>query len=79
MKKKVQDLLGSVIISCQAYEDTPLYGSANMKIMAESAKLGGARAGRFRPKVKNVRSLIKQGKGMADAGQGAGFRRGACI
>ena len=44
MKKKVQDLLGSVIISCQAYEDTPLYGSANMKIMAESAKLGGARA-----------------------------------
>lgn len=42
MKEIVKNLIGTVVISCQAYEDTPLYGSQNMKIMAESAKLGGA-------------------------------------
>ena len=34
--------MGKVIVSCQAYEDTPLYGSQNMKLYAESALLGGA-------------------------------------
>ena len=33
MKEVVKKLLGQVIISCQAYVDTPLYGRENMKIM----------------------------------------------
>ncbi len=42
MKPVVQQLIGKLIISCQAYEDTPLYGPENMAIMAKSAVLGGA-------------------------------------
>ncbi len=42
MNAIVEKLLGKIIISCQAYEDTPLFGSENMKIMAQSALLGGA-------------------------------------
>lgn len=38
----VKKLLHGVIISCQAYEDTPLYGADNMKRMAECAVIGGA-------------------------------------
>ena len=42
MHKVVEELLGKVIVSCQAYEDTPLYGPNYMKAMAESVLLGGA-------------------------------------
>ena len=42
MHKVVEELLGKVIVSCQAYEDTPLYGPNYMKAMAESVLVGGA-------------------------------------
>lgn len=42
MHEAVKQLMGKVIISCQAYEDTPLYGPKYMKAMAESVLLGGA-------------------------------------
>ena len=42
MKKVVERCLGKLIVSCQAYEDTPLYGAENMKKMVECAVLGGA-------------------------------------
>lgn len=42
MKAAVKRLMGGVIISCQAYEDTPLYGAEMMAKMAASAILGGA-------------------------------------
>lgn len=42
MKEAVQRLMGKMIVSCQAYEDTPLYGPAYMKAMAQSVLLGGA-------------------------------------
>ena len=44
MKEVVKNLIGKLIISCQAYEDTPLYGADNMKIMAASVLMGGAEA-----------------------------------
>ena len=44
MKEIVKKCLGELIVSCQAYEDTPLYGADNMKRMAASAMLGGAKA-----------------------------------
>lgn len=44
MKEVVKKLIGKLIISCQAYEDTPLYGSHYMKAMAECALMGGAEA-----------------------------------
>lgn len=42
MHPSVKRCLGKVIVSCQAYEDTPLYGSEKMKIMAQCALMGGA-------------------------------------
>lgn len=42
MHKAVQKLMQGVIVSCQAYEDTPLYGAENMKRMAQCAVMGGA-------------------------------------
>lgn len=42
MHNKIQQLIGKLIVSCQAYEDTPLYGPEYMKAMAASAILGGA-------------------------------------
>ena len=42
MHKTVEKLIGVVVISCQAYEATPLYGSQYMVAMALSAQLGGA-------------------------------------
>lgn len=44
MKAPVKKCLGELIVSCQAYEDTPLYGADNMKRMVASAMLGGAKA-----------------------------------
>lgn len=42
MHKTVEKLLNGLVISCQAYEDTPLYGPQYMVAMALSAKMGGA-------------------------------------
>lgn len=59
MKAICQKLLGQTIISCQAYEDTPLYGADNMKRMAACAILGGATAVRscWPQDIKAIRSL----------------------
>ena len=40
MKPVVERLMGKTIISVQAYEDTPLYGPQNMRIMAQSVLMG---------------------------------------
>lgn len=42
MHKTVEKLLNGLVISCQAYEDTPLYGSKYMVAMALCAQMGGA-------------------------------------
>lgn len=42
MKTCVEKCLGELIVSCQAYEDTPLYGADNMQKMVQCAMLGGA-------------------------------------
>lgn len=42
MHKTVEKLIHGIIVSVQAYEDTPLYGSDNMKLMAQCALLGHA-------------------------------------
>lgn len=42
MHEVVKRLTGGLIVSCQAYEDTPLYGPDYMKRMAECAIMGGA-------------------------------------
>lgn len=42
MNKKLEELKKGIIVSCQAYKDTPHYGSENMVIMAEAAVMGGA-------------------------------------
>ncbi len=44
MKKSVERCLGEVIISCQAYEDTPFYGPDNIRKFVQSAMMGGAKA-----------------------------------
>lgn len=43
MHEAVKKLMQGVIVSCQAYEDTPLYGAENMKRMAQCAIMGGAK------------------------------------
>ncbi len=59
MFKAVEKCLGQLIVSCQAYEDTPLYGADNMKKMAECALMGGAKAIRacWSQDIKAIRSL----------------------
>lgn len=42
MNKSVEKLMNKVIISVQAYEDTPLYGPVHMQAMAQSVLMGGA-------------------------------------
>ncbi len=42
MHQAVEKLIHKIIVSCQAYEDTPLYGADYMKRMAECAIMGGA-------------------------------------
>lgn len=42
MHKVVEKLLHGVVVSVQAFEDSPLYGADNMKIMAQCAALGHA-------------------------------------
>ena len=44
MKKSVEPCIGKLIVSCQAYEDTPFYGPDNIKRFVESAMIGGASA-----------------------------------
>lgn len=43
MKSCVKKCLGELIVSCQAYEDTPLYGPDIMKRMVQCAVMGGAK------------------------------------
>ena len=59
MKDVCKKLIGQTIISCQAYEDTPLYGAENMKTMAACAIMGGAKAVRscWPQDIKAIRSL----------------------
>ena len=59
MKDVCKRLIGQTIISCQAYEDTPLYGADNMKNMAACAILGGAKAVRacWAQDIAAIRSL----------------------
>lgn len=59
MKDVCKRLIGQTIISCQAYEDTPLYGADNMKKMAACAIMGGAKAVRscWTQDIKAIRSL----------------------
>ncbi|MBR0385591.1 MAG: N-acylglucosamine-6-phosphate 2-epimerase [Erysipelotrichaceae bacterium] len=59
MKEIVRNLIGKLIISCQAYEDTPLYGAENMKTMAASVLMGGAEAIRacWPQDIRAIRSL----------------------
>jgi len=42
MEDIVEKLKGKLIVSCQAYEDSPLYGSDVMARMAKAAEIGGA-------------------------------------
>ena len=42
MHKTVEKLMNGVVVSCQAYEDTPLYGPKYMVAMALCAEMGGA-------------------------------------
>ena len=42
MKKSVERLMGGLIVSCQAYEDTPSYGTGYMQMFARCALRGGA-------------------------------------
>ena len=44
MKEAVKRCLGQLIVSCQAYQNTPLYGAEMMKKMVECAMIGGVRA-----------------------------------
>lgn len=59
MKESVRKLQNGIIISCQAYEDTPLYGADYMKKMAESAIMGGANGIRacWPQDIKAIRSI----------------------
>lgn len=62
MHEAVEKLLGEVIVSVQAYEDTPLYGPDHMKAMAESVLMGGAKGVRtcWPQDVKAIRSITHQ-------------------
>ena len=42
MHPLIQKLYKEIIVSTQAYPDTPLFGPVFMKVMAESALKGGA-------------------------------------
>ena len=42
MENIIEKLRGKLIVSCQAYEDSPLYGSDIMARMAKAAEIGGA-------------------------------------
>lgn len=59
MKECVKKCLGQVTISCQAYEDTPLYGADIMAKMAQCAIIGGAKAVRacWPQDIKAIRAI----------------------
>lgn len=42
MEDTIEKLKGELIVSCQAYEDSPLYGADIMARMAKAAEIGGA-------------------------------------
>ena len=43
MKQAVERLLWGLIVSCQAYDDTPFYGPQYMQKFAQCAQMGGAK------------------------------------
>ena len=43
-EQTIHALTGSLIVSCQAYEDNPMYGVENMAIMSRCVLQGGAGA-----------------------------------
>lgn len=59
MHTVVEKLLNGVIVSVQAYEDTPLYGAENMKMMAQCAAMGHANGFRacWPQDIKAIRSI----------------------
>ena len=59
MKECVKKCLGEIIVSCQAYEDTPFYGPDNIKRFVECAMMGGANVVRccWPADIKAARSL----------------------
>ena len=62
MKDCVKKCLGQIIVSCQAYEDTPLYGAENIKKMVECAVMGGANVVRccWPENIKAAREVSKE-------------------
>ena len=59
MHRSIEKLLHGVVVSCQAYEDTPLYGAQYMKAMAQSAIMGNASGIRacWPQDIKAIRSI----------------------
>lgn len=57
----LQRLKGQLIVSCQAYEDNPLYGTENMVTMAKCVLAGGAKG------IDHVRANDIQNMGIAYA------------
>ena len=55
----LQRLKGQLIVSCQAYEDNPLYGTENMVTMAKCVLAGGAKGIRacWPENVRAIRAL----------------------
>lgn len=62
MKEAVEKLMGKLIVSCQAYEDTPFYGPSYMKAMAESVLMGGAQGIRacWPQDIRAIRSICRK-------------------
>lgn len=61
-EQTIHSLTGSLIVSCQAYEDNPLYGVENMGIMSRCVLQGGAGAIRlcWPETIKAVRPLCSK-------------------
>ncbi|WP_442593836.1 N-acetylmannosamine-6-phosphate 2-epimerase [Neobacillus sp. D3-1R] len=55
----IKEIKGGLIVSCQALEDEPLFGSANMALMARAAKEGHAVAIRANGK-DDIQSIINE-------------------
>lgn len=60
MKKSVEDIIGKVVVSCQAYEGTPFHGPESMQKMAQAAALGGAGGIRacWKQDVKAIKKVV---------------------
>lgn len=79
MKKReiLEKISGQLIISCQAFEDNPLYGAENTLTMAECARAGGARALRicWPDQVKKIKEHLD----LPVIGINKQFREGMCL